>query len=180
MKRTLTAVLALIALAAPAALANAEVNTLDGNWKLDWDRSEPFDRVLEALEVGWLMRRLAGVASVEMGLRSMAPTCDACADRVEIRFASPISERTQIVVLDGEQRPGEDPQGNPTVDSYRWNAEVGLEMTRERKLPSGKSARIIDSRRIGDDRDTLLSQLTIWVEGEERASVSRMFKRSAE
>jgi hypothetical protein len=50
------------------------------------------------------MRRLAGVASVEMGLRSLAPTCDTCADRVEISVVSPISERTQIVVLDGAQR----------------------------------------------------------------------------
>ena len=177
MKRTLIAALALITFAGPAALANSDAEALDGSWKLDWERSEPFDPVLEALELGWIMRRLAGVASVEMGLRSLAPACDTCAERVEISFVSPISERTEVVTLDGEQRPGEDPQGNPTIDSYRWDGEAALEMTRERKLPSGKRARIVDSRRMGDDADTLLSQLTIWVEGEQRASVHRVFER---
>ena len=45
-----------------AADAEAGPARIDGEWKLDWDRSDSFEPVMEALETPWLMRRLAGIA----------------------------------------------------------------------------------------------------------------------
>ena len=166
-----------VAIAADAAAGPAR---LDGVWKLDWDRSDSFEPVMEALETPWLMRRLAGIARVGVELRAVAaPTdCDDCAEKVMVTLNTPISTKEVEVILDGVPRPGEDPRGRATVDRYRWTPEEGLEMIRELELPSGSQARLREIRSLGDDPNTLLSQLTVWVDGSERASIARTFVRT--
>ena len=153
---------------------------LDGEWKLDWDRSDSFEPAMKALETPWLMRKLAGIARVGLELRAVAPQtdCEECAEKVVVTLSTPISTKQVEVILDGKPRPGEDPRGRATVDRYSWTSEDGMEMIRELELPSGSQARIVEVRNLGVDPDTLSSRLTVWVDGSERASINRTFIRT--
>ncbi len=155
---------------------------LDGEWKLDWDRSDSFETVMTALETPWLLRKLAGIARVGLELRAVAATaeCDACAEKVVMTLSTPISTKEVEIILDGKPRPGEDPRGRPTLDRYSWTSDQGIKMIRELELPSGSQARILETRVLGADADTLLSELTVWVDGTERASVKRTFIRTSD
>lgn len=155
---------------------------LDGEWKLDWDRSDSFEPAMKALETPWLMRKLAGIARVGLELRAVAPQpdCEECAEKVVVTLSTPISTKQVEVVLDGKPRPGEDPRGRATVDRYTWTTEDGLEMIRELELPSGSQARIVEVRNLGVDPDTLSSRMTVWVDGSERASIKRTFIRTSD
>ncbi len=178
----LTLALLLSTSLATAADAPAGPARLDGEWKLDWDRSDSFEPVMKALETSWLMRRLAGIARVGLELRAVAsPTgCDACAEKVMVTLSTPISRNSVEVILDGEPRPGEGPRGRATLDRYTWTTGDGLEMIRELELPSGSQARILEIRNLGVDPDTLLSRLTVWVDGSKRASIERTFIRTSD
>lgn len=155
---------------------------LDGKWKLDWDRSDSFDPAMKALEASWFLRKLAGVARVGLEMRAVAipSNCDECVERITVTLNTPISNKEVEAILDGEPRPGEDARGRATVDRYTWSSEDGLEMIRELELPSGSQARMVESRDLGEDPDTLSSQLTVWVDGSERASVKRTFIRTSD
>ena len=83
-----------------------------------------------------------------------------------------------LVTLDGTPRPGKDPRGRDTMDRYTWASERGLEMIRELELPSGSHARLRETRDLGDDSDTLVSRLAVWVDETQRASVYRTFERT--
>lgn len=155
---------------------------LNGEWKLDWDRSDSFEPVMKALETPWLMRKLAGVARVGLGMRAVAkPTdCEGCTEHVLITLITPISSSEVEAVLDGKPRPGKDPRGRATLDRYTWTSESGLEMLRELELPSGKQARLLEIRNLGADPDTLKSRLTVWIDGTKRASIDRIFIRTSD
>ena len=155
---------------------------LDGEWKLDWDRSDSFDPAMKALEASWFLRKLAGIARVVLEMRAVAVpiNCDDCVERITVTLNTPISNKEVEAILDGEPRPGEDARGRATVDQYTWSPEDGLRMVRELELPSGSQARMVETRDLGGDRDTLSSQLTVWVDGSERASVKRTFIRTSD
>lgn len=153
---------------------------LDGHWRLDWGRSESFEPVMKALEVSWLLRKLAGVARVELRLRAVPAECDGCAERIRVTLDTPLSSREVEVTLDGAPRPGKDPRGRDTLDRYTWTSERGLEMIRELELPSGSHARLHETRDLGDEPDTLVSRLIVWVDGAESASVRRTFQRTSD
>ena len=172
---TFLATTAAIATDAPAGPAR-----LDGEWKLDWDRSDSFELVMEALETPWLMRKLAGIARVGLELRAVATPadCDDCVEKIMLTLSTPISSNEVEAILDGIPRPGEDPRGRATLDQYRWTSEESLEMIRELELPSGSQARLLEVRSLGVDSKTLLSRLTVWVDGSERASIERTFVRT--
>jgi len=168
--------------AAMASDAPAGPARLDGEWKLDWDRSDSFEPVMKALETPWLMRQLAGIARVGLELRAV-PTpadCGDCVEKIMLTLSTPISSKEVEAILDGVPRPGEDPRGRATVDQYRWTEEEGLEMIRELELPSGSRARLREIRLLGEDPNTLLSQLTVWIDGSERASIARTFVRTGD
>jgi hypothetical protein len=156
------------------------LDRLNGRWKLDWSRSDRFDPVMEALEVPWLLRRLAGVVSVHVTFAIEPPECEGCGERLQIVSENPIKNTTRVVVLDGVARPATDPLGNESMDLFHWTDEQGLEMLRERVLKSGKAARIQEHRKVGEDYDTMVSTMTVWIEGEERASVRRVLVRDTE
>lgn len=155
---------------------------LDGEWKLDWNRSDSFETVMKALETPWILRRLAGIARVSLELRATTTPadCDECVESVIITVDTPIASKEVEAVLDGKPRPDKDLRGRPTLDRYRWTSEKGLELIREFKLPSGSQARILETRNLGADPDILLSQMTVWVDGTERASITRTFVRTGE
>ena len=155
---------------------------LDGEWKLDWDRSDSFDPAMKALETSWFLRKLAGIARVGLEMRAVAPPpdCDECAEKVVVTLSTPISTKKVEAILDGKPRPGEDARGVATIDRYSWTSKTGLEMIRELELPSGSQARIVDVRDLGVDPNTLSSQMTVWVDGSERASVKRTFIRTSD
>jgi hypothetical protein len=187
MKMLFGTLLLTIAIILPSTLATAADGPsgparLDGNWKLDWDRSDSFDPAMRALEASWFLRKLAGVARVGLEMRAVAvpSNCDECAEKITVTLNTPISNKEVEAILDGEPRPGEDARGRATVDRYTWSSEDGLEMIRELELPSGSQARMVEIRDLGEDPDTLSSQLTIWVDGSERASVKRMFIRTSD
>lgn len=183
MKRTaLVIALMLSSTLATAADIPLGPTRLDGRWKLDWDRSESFEPVMKALETSWLMRKLAGVARVSLEMRVVATPidCEECAEKVVLTLSTPISTQEIEVTLDGEPRPGEDPRGRVTLDRYTWKSDRGMQMIRELELPSGSQARLVETRNLGVDSDTLLSRLTVWVDGSERASIQRTFIRTGD
>ena len=183
MKRLLLVIALLLATTlASAADAPAGPARLDGHWKLDWDRSGSFEPVMKALETPWLMRRLAGIARVGLELRAIrTPSdCEKCPEKVMVTLLTPISNSEAEAILDGQPRPGEDPRGRATLDRYSWTSERGLEMIRELELPSGNQARLIEIRNLGADSDTLLSTLTVWIDGSLQASVERTFIRTGD
>jgi hypothetical protein len=180
----LSLVLAIFATNA-AALDLAETTSparLDGEWKLDWDRSDSVEPAMTALETPWLLRKLAGIASVSLELRAepVPVECDECVQKVIMTMDTPLSTKEIEIILDGKPRPGEDPLGRETLDQYRWTSAEGLEMIRELELPSGSQARIREVRHLGPDRETLLSEMTVWVDGTERASMKRVLARTSD
>jgi hypothetical protein len=132
---------------------------------------------MKALEVPWLMRRLAGVASAHVTLQLQPSDCGACPAKLRIVEESPISTTEFVATLDGVSRPGVDPAGNETVDEYRPSGAAGIELIRTRRLSSGRSARIREVRAPGETSDTLDSILTVWVDDEQQAMVRRVFRR---
>lgn len=157
-----------------------ELDRMNGKWQLDWDQSDPFDPVMKLLETPWLARRLAGIVSVYVTFEVESAECETCEPRLRIVQENPIRNTTRVVVLDGEPRPAKDPLGNESVDRFSWNPEHGLEMVRERVLKSGKAARIRERRSVAEDLNTMVSFLTVWIDGEERASIRRVMRRIAE
>jgi len=137
---------------------------------------------MTALETPWLLRRLAGIARVSLEWRAATvPTeCDECVDKVMMTLHTPLSSKEVEIILDGQPRPGEDPRGRATSDRYSWTADGGMEMIRELELPSGRQARILETRKLGADPDTMLSEMTVWVDGTERASINRTFIRTSD
>ena len=156
---------------------NPDLDRLNGRWKLDWSRSDPVEPLMVALEVPWLIRRLAGVVSVHEVFEVESPECEGCSVRLRIVSENPIRNTTRIVVLDGVPRPAVDPLGNESMDRFRWIPGQGLEMKRERVLKSGKEARIHERRSVDEDLETMVSTMTVWVDGEERASIRRVLVR---
>ena len=169
-----------LVLAAPA-WATTDVSHgpehLDGHWQLDWKESDSFEPVMQAMETPWLVRKLAGIARVRVELQTLPLECDQCATTVRVKLSSPLSSDETVVILDDVARPGKDPRGRPTMDRYTWSTDRGFEMIREFVLPSGKQARLRDSRELGDEPDIMISILTVWVDDEQRAEVRRVFKR---
>lgn len=153
------------------------LNRLSGKWKLDWDRSESFSSAMKALEVPWLVRKMAGLISVQVTIQVETPECDECRRALHISSENPIKNTSRVVFLDGVSRPFTDVMGNESMDVFTWNPDRGMEMIRERVLDSGKAAKILESRTVTDDLSTMVSTLTVWVEGEERASVRRVLSK---
>lgn len=153
---------------------------LDGHWKLDRDRSDSFEPVMTALEISWLVRRIASVGSIRMEMQTLDRTCDTCPYRIAFALRTPLRSQESTLVLDGEPRPGKDPSGRDTIDRFTWDEGRGLQMVRELTLPSGKPARLVELRMPGDDLDTLRSELTVSVSGEEVATIQRIFTREGD
>ena len=114
----LTVAVILSASFATAADAPSGPARLDGNWKLDWDRSDSFDPAMKALEASWFLRKLAGVARVGLEMRAVAvpSNCDECVERITVTLNTPISNKEVEAILDGEPRPGEDARGRAPDD----------------------------------------------------------------
>ena len=155
---------------------------LDGVWRLDWDQSDSFEPVMKALEIGWLIRKLAGVARVGLELRAvpLPEDCQKCVRDMLVTLKSPLSKDEVRVTLDGVARPGKDPRGRDTLDAYRWTKEGALEMDREVVLPSGRQARLLETRSLDSDPDKLISRLVVFVEGSQEASITRIFERQVD
>ncbi|MFT5441037.1 MAG: hypothetical protein ACI8W3_000077 [Myxococcota bacterium] len=151
-----------------------DITRLNGRWALDWDQSESFDPAMDALEVPWFLKRLSGVISIYLTLTVEPASCDSCEPRLRIFQENPIKNVTRTVELDGVSRPATDALGNESMDRFTWHPDRGMEMFRERVLKSGKAARIHESRTIADDLDTMISTMTVWIDGEERAKVRRV------
>lgn len=180
--RSLILVAVVLSLVVPsqAMAANPDdPSRLDGEWRLDWDRSDSFEPVMKALEVSWLLRKLAGVARVGLELRALplAEDCGECVRDMIVTLRSPLSDDEIQISLDGVARPGKDPRGRETLDAYTWTDDGALQMSRKVELPSGKMARLLESRRVDSDPNTLISTLDVWVEGTKKASVTRAFAR---
>jgi hypothetical protein len=170
---------ALLVLVASTLQANqtTDLDRLNGRWKLDWGRSDSFEPAMLALEVPWLFRRLAGIASAHVLFTVEPPECEECDPRLRIVQETPIKNTTRVVILDGVPRPFEDVLGNDCLDRFTWDSEHGVEMMRERALKSGRSARIRERRTVEDDMKTMVAEMTVWIDGEERASIRRVLRK---
>ncbi len=168
----------LVAGAAQAA-ESSSLERLNGRWKLDWDRSESFEPVMKALEVPWLLRKMAGVVTVHVTFKVAEPTCPGCEPSMQIESENPIKNTNRVVQLDGVARPFTDPIGNESMDQFWWRSDKGVEMVRSRVLKSGKKAKIHEFRTVTEDLRTLVSTMTVWVDGVERASVRRIMSKVA-
>lgn len=178
MRRCIVALGLVVATSSLAAATTPEGPArLDGRWELDWDRSGSFEPAMEALEVSWFLRKLAGVARVGFEMRARPAKREGPTEGILVKQITPLSTSEVVVLLDGVARPGKDPTGRDTLDRYTWTSERGLEMIREFDLPSGAKARVREQRRLGDTPETLESVLTVWTDGVERASVRRVFRR---
>jgi hypothetical protein len=170
----------LLAVGGAGAFEPADPDSLDrlgGKWKLDWDRSESFGPAMMALEVPWLVRQMAGLVSIQVTIEVEASECEACSPSLRISSKNPIRNTSRQVFLDGVSRPFTDVMGNESMDVFTWDPARGMEMVRERVLDSGKAARIYESRTVTDDLATMVSTMTVWVEGQEQASVRRILSR---
>ena len=174
--RRWVALLLLLASGVAPATAEPDLDAMGGRWRLDWERSDPSDALMEALEVGWVLRQLAGVATVELTVKPLERACASCPERFEFTVHSPLSDRKSLAILDDEARPGVDPQGTPTVDRYR-RSQNGIERTRVLTLPSGKAATLVENRAVVGA--TLQSNLAVSIDGAERTRVKRVFTRVA-
>ena len=153
------------------------LDRLTGKWKLDWDQSESLAPAMKALEVPWLVRQMAGLVSVQVTIEVGDPACEACLPALLISNENPIRNTSRVVLLDGVSRPFTDVLGNESMDQFTWNPDDGMEMIRERVLDSGKSAKIYEQRTVNADLSRMTSTMTVWVEGEERASVRRILSK---
>jgi hypothetical protein len=170
----------LLVVQAASAFEPAEPDSLDrlgGRWKLDWDRSESFGPAMKALEVPWLVRQMAGLVSIQVTIEVDASGCEGCSRSLQISSKNPIRNTSRLVFLDGVSRPFTDVMGNESMDVFTWDPDLGMEMVRERVLNSGKAARIYESRTVTDDLTTMVSTMTVWVEGKEQASVRRILSK---
>ncbi len=153
------------------------LDRLNGKWKLDWEQSESFAPAMQALEVPWLVRQMAGLISVQITFAVAPGDCDTCDPSLLIESENPIQNTSRTVVLDGVPRPFIDVLGNDSMDRFRWHPEGGMEMVRERILDSGKAAKIHERRTVDEDLVTMVSTMTVWVDGRERTSVRRILMK---
>ena len=169
----------IIALAgSPGCADDGGLGALEGRWALDRDAPDSFDPVMKALEVPWLLRRLAGVGSIEFGLEVIP--VEACADcplRIRMSEATPVRATEYEVTTDGVFRDGTDPAGNETRDAWTSPSEGRLRLERTRTLPSGKKTRITDTRSIGTTPNEMISILTVNIDREPAPESRRVFVR---
>ena len=150
-----------------------------GRWRLDRAQSDPFDPVMKAMEVPWLMRRMASLGTIHFSFRATTDaSCRNCPRRLVVVEETPVRSAEYTIVLDGVERPGEDPIGNATIDRFSETPEGALVLERRRTLRSGKRARIRDVRTRGGGPDEMLSQLEIWLDGELAVKARRVFVRA--
>jgi hypothetical protein len=154
-----------------------DLDRLNGRWTIDWKASDSFEPVMDALEVPWLLRRLAGVVKAYITITVESPPCDTCNPSLRIEQESPVRDSSRVVRLDGVARPSKDPLGNETVDRFDWTPETGMELIRVRTLGSGRTARILERRVVEDDLRTMVSTMTVWVDDVERAQVRRVLRK---
>jgi hypothetical protein len=178
-KRILTLLTCLLVGADGVALASSpgELSQLNGRWKLDWEKSESMDPAMALLEVPWLVKKMSGVVTIHATFEVTPSTCESCAANLRILNENPIKNTTRRVILDGEPVAHTDPLGNDSMDSFIWSEATGLKMVRERVLKSGKKAKIIDVRFVEDDLASMVSVMTVFIDGEERANVRRVLTR---
>ena len=143
-------------------------------WRLDWSQSDSFGHAMKALEVPWLVRQMAGIVPVQITIEVAPTECVICDPRLHIHSKNPIKDTSRTVQLDGVARPFTDVMGNESMDQFSWDPEQGMEMVRERVLDSGKAAKIQERRTVTEDLSMMVSTMTVWVEGEERAFVRRI------
>ncbi len=153
------------------------LDRLNGRWKLDWNQSDSLGPAMKALEVPWLVRQMAGVIAIQIAIEVAPDDCETCSPSLRIRSKNPIKNTSRVVTLDGVARPFTDVMGNDSMDLFSWHPQFGMQMVRERVLNSGKSAKILERRTVTDDLSTMISTMTVWVEGEERASVRRILSK---
>ena len=144
---------------------------LAGRWRLDWERSPSMEPFLEAIEVPWPIRQLAGRASVE--LRIVAR--DGALVQV-VQHAIGREERT--LWLDGVVRRERGVLGRDQEARHRWTPQ-GLVTVSEMTLPSGRIAALRSDLSLTDD-GRLLSICRVEVPGRVPVVARRVFRRTDE
>jgi hypothetical protein len=147
---------------------------LAGTWKLNWEQSESQQPAMDALDIPWLIQKMAGLANIQITIEIQPSKSDGGPLRLRIVSENPIRSTSRIAFLDGISRPFTDPLGNQSMDSFSWQPESGLKKVRNLVLKSGKAARIQERWIVSDDLKKIISFETIWIEDKERTSVRRI------
>lgn len=160
-----------------SASSPTDLDRINGRWKVDWKKSDSLDATMKVLEVPWLFRKLVGVVPVHETIEVQPPGCEGCEPSLRIHSQNPVKDTDRVVFLDGQSRPHVDPLGNESMDRFTWSEEHGMEMTRERVLKSGKSVKIYERRTVTDDLQTMVTQVTVWVDGKEHGTTRRVLTK---
>ena len=138
-----------------------------GKWRLDRDRSDPDESLLIALDVSWMVRKIAA---------AFTPTFAVTASDGGVGFATktPLGSRVDRFHGDGVERDGEDLLGRSYRESSRWTPEGHLVVNRALKLDD----RTTDIEIVWSvNGATLVSITTVEVEADSRLRVRRVFDR---
>lgn len=148
--RRWSALLALVAalLLAPRAQADTHPN-FDGVWVLDLEASQPLEPILTAQGRSWAERKLADSVVVTQAMKVTA-------DQLIVDISTPVSERQEILPLDGVARPTQTEHAGTVYTRTFW-AEDGqvLVSVTQLTLPDGAPAEMVATRRIKDGGATM-------------------------
>jgi hypothetical protein len=155
--------------AEPVAIAAPPREAWVGQWVLDDERSDPPDRMLEAMEVPWHLKLVA--AAFDPAFRLTV------ADRgVEIESETPLgSPRVQQLHGDGAEYDGEDLLERPFRETSRWTPDGRLIVTRTTELPSGTVAVVVSTWSLADE--ALTNDMKVTIGGAPPFPLKRVFVR---
>ena len=140
-----------------------------GTWRLDPERSDGPDEMMELLEYSWLLR-VAGRRfrpNMQISIRDGA---------LHVDSPTPFGGRERFLAGDGATHTGEEPVTNrPYRERGRWQDQgTAIALEREVDLPSGRVAHMRIRWRVDGDLLFQTSQVRV---GEEERRMRRVFER---
>jgi len=153
-------------LATPAWASDA----LDGTYVLDLDASDDLGEVMKELGLNVVMRSVVSRMKTQL-------TIDGEPDKVTLSIKTPIRSQTQELKCDGQEvavEGGEFGSGTMTV---RWSADgSALVATSDTVMGEGREIHAVTTRKL-EDANTLLQQFELTIDGGEKRTIKRIFRR---
>lgn len=144
------------------------MSALEGTWVLDSERTTDPGPVLERLQVGWFLRKMAPAVKP---INVIAVT----AERATVDVKSPIGTRRNTLVFDGTTPTNDDFFGNPltyvvTIEGDTIVGKGHVTLPKEGKVP-------LELRRRVEEDGVMTLRIIVQPPGEKQIELKRVFKR---
>ena len=166
MRGAIFLLLAVFFLAAPAQASDA----LDGTYVLDLDASDDLGEVMKELGMNVVVRGVVSRMKTQL-------TIDGEPDKVTLAIKTPIRSQSEILVCDGSEIAVEGGEFGSGTMTASWSSDGStLTAVSDTEMGEGRQIHAVTTRKL-EDADTLLQQFELTIDGGEKRTIRRIFRR---